>query len=162
MLSPQKIIELERGIEATFEDGHTASLSFNGKTCTCCERQGMYFCPHIAGALAAYKDWKWRKVDGNETLQGVLFCRSVGIDPRIFNPPTVDWRKLDPDTYLVWRRLWGRQSGWLFQFYDGAFFALVDEHPDGMTKCSLCRVRDCRHVRDALEQLKRAETAVAV
>lgn len=162
MLTPVRIIELSRGIEATFADGHRSMLSFEGKSCTCGADQSEQLCPHITASVNAYKAWKWRTVDGNESLQGRLFLQSIGIDPAIFNPLPVDWRLQGRDARVVWRRLWRRQAGWLFQFDDGAFFALLDDHPDGMTKCSVCRTRDCRHVREGLAAFRLAQQEAAV
>lgn len=162
-----KVVEFEKGIEATYSDGHTAHLSFDGKRCTCggrmtSTRVGDVLCLHLSAALPAYKNFKWRKVDGNDNYQTRGFLASVGIDPAIFNPPAVDWNRLEPDVHLVWRKLWRKQKGWLFQFRDGAFFALVEDHPDGMTRCSACRSRDCKHVRQALEEFRRGGEAVAI
>jgi hypothetical protein len=159
--APLFIQELSTGLEARYADGHVATLTFAGKSCTCDVKHTGYLCPHLTAALPAYVARKWRIIDANDNYHGPRFLRSVGIDPMIFNPPTVDWNREDPDAYLVWRRLWSSQKGWLFQFFDGAFFCLLDDHPDAGTKCSLCHTRDCKHVKDALEQLKAHREEVA-
>jgi hypothetical protein len=161
MNAPIRIIELERAIQATYADGHTATLSFDGKKCTCEERPAGMLCSHLTGAMEVYKAWKWRKVDGFDGYQGPRFLQSVGIDPAIFNPLPVNWLQLDADTTVVWQRLWRRQHGWLFQFRDGAVFALVDEHPDRMTRCSLCHSRECKHVREGLAAFHGEEEPLA-
>jgi hypothetical protein len=160
-LHPDGITELQRGIEVRFPDGHRANLSFDGHHCTCRQRQPGLFCPHIVAALPAYKGFKWRRIEGDDNFQNPGFLGTVGIDPAIFNPPAVDWSRFDADTELVRRRLWRKQHGWLFQFRDGAFFAFIDEHPQGMTKCSLCHSRECRHVEAARAELRQVEEQVA-
>ncbi len=157
-LFPPKIVEEERGIRATFPDGHTATVTLDGKWCTCFSAWGGHICPHIKAVLDKYAAWKWKAVEEHEELREAQALHRLGIDMWIFYPPHVDWNEEEAGTDLVWFRLMQKQSGWVFRFKDGAFFALVDGHPHGMTMCSQCRSRDCWHVKVALEEHRLSET----
>jgi hypothetical protein len=141
MLTPVAITERERGIEARYADGHIARITFDGKQCSCGIRPWGVLCPHLAAALPAYIAWKWRMLDSSDNYHSPAFLQSVGVDPRIFNRPRLDWSQY-PEEEVLWVQL---RTGRLFLWRDGAQLAVIDEHPDGGTKCMACGTRTCRH-----------------
>jgi hypothetical protein len=153
---PIDVIEVSNGIEARFSDGARVTLTTEGVRCTCLGREGLP-CSHIRAALPFYARRKWAIAEASRNCWGPRKYESIGIDPRIFYPPPVDWRQ-NPGEPFVYLKI---MKGLLFVFPDGAFFWLGKAHPEGRTKCSLCGTRDCRHVQEALGELQ-AVQAVAV
>jgi hypothetical protein len=156
-LSPINVIELSNGIQARFSDGARATLTLEGVSCTCLGRQGLP-CSHIRAALPFYARRKWVIAEASRGSWGPRKYEAIGIDPRIFYPPPVDWRQNQGEPFVYLRIM----KGFLFVFPDGAFFWLGKAHPEGWTKCSSCGTRACRHVEEALAEMQAVESAQAV
>jgi len=144
------VIKLADGVEATFLDGHRATLTVKGSSCTCNRSSGVP-CGHIRALIPAYNKRKWELAESMVRSWGPSFYKNIRIDPRIFFPPEIDWNQY-PDEDMVYVR--HVQSGYLFIFRDGAHLWVGKEHPEGRTKCSLCGTRDCRHYEEVVAELR--------
>jgi len=144
------VVDLIDGVEATFLDGHRTTLTFNGSACTCNRASGAP-CGHIRALVPAYQRRKWALAEAMIQSWGPAFYKRIGIDPRIFFPPEIDWRKYPGEDLVYVRNV---QRGHLFIFRDGAHLWVGKEHPEGRTKCSVCGTRDCRHYEEVVEELR--------
>jgi len=150
---PLSIDDVGQGIQARFPDGHTATLLYYGVSCTCGRRQ----CEHIRGTRRAFRLWAWRAGEKNMQRWGPTIYRGLGLDPRIFIPELLGEQHFARGEAI---RPVPVDGGTLFLFPDGAYLAIVAEHPDGLTKCSLCHSRECKHVHAAQAELRRSEELV--
>jgi hypothetical protein len=146
MDTPTRITELSNGLEATYADGAVVKLTIDGATrCTVCHDAQ---CEHARAAYPAYIARKWRLAEHNRECWGRVIYHSLNIDPRIFFPPEQLFEATDEPPRLgpvaVFPPMDVR-GGQLYGFPDGAYLAVLSEHPDGGTQCSLCHSRECRH-----------------
>lgn len=145
--------DVPNGIEHTFPDGYRARLTIYGISCTCGRKSGVP-CEHVKALLPAYTLRKWVLAEENRRSWGRGIYQQIGIDDRIFIPPTVDWAREYRGEPFVW--LDDVQEGRLFLFPDGASIWIGRAHPLGRTDCSLCGTRDCRHYQLIDEDLREA------
>lgn len=143
------ITEMYRGVKGEFRDGAIAYLTLAGSSCTCPHVPGT-LCRHMHALLPAYQQRKWRLAEENRGRWSAELYAQIGISPRIFFPPEIDWNQY-PDEDMVYVR--NVQRGHLFIFRDGAHLWVGKDHPEGRTKCSLCGTRDCRHYEMIIDEV---------
>lgn len=149
-LTPITITDTENGVRLTFEHGVTTLLTLDGRSCDCPTGLRGAICIHIEDGHEAYTRRKWQLVEENRDRWGPSKLKELGVDPRIFHPYAIEWRRY-PGEPFVYAKV---GAGHLFVFKDGAFFWLSPSHPEGGTKCSKCGTRTCKHVVEAREELE--------
>lgn len=142
------ITEMDRGVKGEFRDGAIAYLTLAGSSCTCPHVPGT-LCRHMHALLPAYQQRKWRLAEENRGRWSAELYAQIGINPRIFSPPAIDWAQY-PGEDFVYIPI---QGGHLFIFRDGAFLWVGSRHPYGGTACSVCGSRFCPHWAEATAEL---------
>jgi hypothetical protein len=124
-------------------------MTLDGRACDCPTGRHDAICIHITDANDIYARRKWEIVESNRNNWGPSKFKDIGVDPRIFHPWVIDWRKY-PGEPFVYAAV---GAGHLFVFKDKAFVWLSPSHPEGGTKCSACGTRSCKHVIEAKAEL---------
>jgi len=75
----EMVMNISGGLIVEFDDGHRATLTIYGMSCTC--QYHCRLCSHIRAALPAYKERKLQLAEDNKERWGPIMYHRLGLDP---------------------------------------------------------------------------------